>query len=429
MQLEQFSISGLFGGKNHEIAFPIPNEADAEPSLLIIHGKNGVGKTTILRMIAGLMRLDFDSFRDVPFESASLRFTSGQTISVKLRERGRGRKRALSVAFDEMSVDLHSKHHGAADEGDTDLVNTFRKQFFEATSAISFEFINTRRVRERFERSQDSTDVLRDGVDPRLLTSRHGLRLRARGLVHREEAAPEKKLALRVKRFVRDAQVDYREYFSTTAPDLFPRILERLASTEEANIQPQDLRERLDHIRRQDEETSRLGLGPDKWDYDQLISQLNDLSKSRRKGRLQALAALDTYSEFLESRAAERKLVADRLLTFEKLVSEFFVDKSVTVDPAEGLVITADSGAPLTEHQLSSGEFHLLFLMVAALKTRRLGTVVAIDEPEMSMHVAWQTKLVPALIECASGAEPLFIFATHSPDLAAEFPDAMIDLN
>lgn len=66
--------------------------------------------------------------------------------------------------------------------------------------------------------------------------------------------------------------------------------------------------------------------------------------------------------------------------------------------------------------------------MVAALVTRRRGTVIAIDEPEMSMHIAWQRRLVPALVECASGAEPLFIFATHSPDVASSFPQALVEL-
>src|SRR5262249_44580999 len=94
----------------------------------------------------------------------------------------------------------------------------------------------------------------------------------------------------------------------------------------------------------------------------------------------------------------------------------------------EHIGFSSSAGTALTERRLSSGEFHLLFLMVAALVTHRRGTVIAIDEPEMSMHIAWQRKLVPALLECASRAEPLFIFATHSPDLAASFPDAMVEL-
>jgi predicted ATPase len=109
-------------------------------------------------------------------------------------------------------------------------------------------------------------------------------------------------------------------------------------------------------------------------------------------------------------------------------MANFFSDKRVTIDPRQGIRIETEQGAELEEPQLSSGEFHLLFLMIAALVTRRRGTVIAIDEPEMSMHIAWQRKLIPALLDCASKAEPLFIFATHSPDLAASYPDAMVEL-
>jgi predicted ATPase len=49
--------------------------------------------------------------------------------------------------------------------------------------------------------------------------------------------------------------------------------------------------------------------------------------------------------------------------------------------------------------------------------------VIAIDEPEISMHLSWQRKLIPALLKCASSAQPQFIIATHSPDITASHPD------
>ena len=55
--------------------------------------------------------------------------------------------------------------------------------------------------------------------------------------------------------------------------------------------------------------------------------------------------------------------------------------------------------------------------------------MIAIDEPEMSMHLKWQRKLIRALIECASKAEPQFVFATHSPDIAADYNNEMISLS
>lgn len=172
----------------------------------------------------------------------------------------------------------------------------------------------------------------------------------------------------------------------------------------------------------------RLGLEPDRWDYGQMMTLLGTLSLRTGGGGQQALTVLGSYVEQLESRSAERALVADRLLTFERLMKELLEYKTVSIDPRKGLLIQSEFGQVLEEENLSSGEFNLLFLMVAALVTRRRGTVIAIDEPEMSMHIAWQRKLVPALVECASKANPLFIFATHSPDLAASFPDAMTEL-
>ena len=60
MQLAEFEVLGLFGRYDHRIKFPISKEKDPRPSLVILHGGNGVGNTTILRMIDGFMRLDFD---------------------------------------------------------------------------------------------------------------------------------------------------------------------------------------------------------------------------------------------------------------------------------------------------------------------------------------------------------------------------------
>ena len=82
MQLAEFEVRGLFGRYDHNIKFPTAKNDQPRPSLAILHGENGVGKTTILRMIDGFMRLDFNVFRKTPFKSAFLRFTTGKTIEI-----------------------------------------------------------------------------------------------------------------------------------------------------------------------------------------------------------------------------------------------------------------------------------------------------------------------------------------------------------
>ena len=66
-QIAEFRISGLFGTLQYDIVFPKHELSSSEPRLLILQGPNGCGKTTLLRMISGILDLDFDIYRKVPF--------------------------------------------------------------------------------------------------------------------------------------------------------------------------------------------------------------------------------------------------------------------------------------------------------------------------------------------------------------------------
>ncbi|MEQ1571781.1 MAG: AAA family ATPase, partial [Myxococcota bacterium] len=235
-------------------------------------------------------------------------------------------------------------------------------------------------------------------------------------------------LPARVADFIRDAQLNYRRFFATTEANLFPRIIERMTATgsSEASGVPSvmDVRARLRALQSRDERALRYGLESDTMEYGQIDKALAALKGGKKASS--ALAILVIYVEVLEARCTQRDLIADRLETFERVLADFFLDKHVKAGPGSGLEIFTAENTPLGINDLSSGEYHLLYLMVATLVTKRRGTVIAIDEPEMSMHIGWQRRLVRALFECASKAQPQFILATHSPDIAAEYPDHMI---
>jgi energy-coupling factor transporter ATP-binding protein EcfA2 len=447
MKLKLLEVKGLFGQRDHVIDFSHGEPNKVGPSLIILCGYNGVGKTTILRMLDGLMRLDFNIFRRIPFNSCSLTFDTNTRITVSPHRKesleyldveygpvetlhtSRPKIPAIQMMLDGgqsyIKVRLHPNRAGPLNEKDTEAVYLFRQTFLLDTEALNFELVDTARILgilyppEGEAKYLSERELLWNAEAKALSQSRH----------MNPKAKPEGKtldLATKIKVFIQEAQVNYRRFFSSTDPDLFPKILSRITDTQQPHVNAEQLMNRLQTVHQQDEISRRFGLEPDLWDYEELTKFLRD--KTKEPAADYALTALSVYTETLESHAAERQLIVKRLDTFETLINRFFIDKAIKISPKQGFEITTTTNQRLREEQLGSGEYHLLYLMVAALVTQRRGTVLAIDEPEMSMHLQWQRQLIRAIVECASDAEPQFIFATHSPDIAAEYQDNMIPL-
>ena len=78
---------------------------------------------------------------------------------------------------------------------------------------------------------------------------------------------------------------------------------------------------------------------------------------------------------------------------------------------------------PLSE--LSDGTVHLLLLLLMLNLPERNGiSMLAIDEPEMNLHPAWQKLLANEILRCQSFKQ-CFI-STHSPDFLDEFTNGFL---
>ncbi|MCG8918777.1 ATP-binding protein [Actinokineospora sp. PR83] len=412
LQLKELKVTGLFGKYKHSIPFPTSHDEQGSlASILIIHGLNGVGKTTLLQMLNGIMKLNFDVFRAVPFEVCSLSFTNGDRLIVKAE------RESLDISFRQTQVKLQKRKgmKGAFNPVEQPLVEEFRHQFYTAVNNISLQFFDADRARrakfllEVKNSSPDSLTSLPSSLLPEILRP--------------EEA--KKTIATAIQEFIREAQLDSTAFFGTHDLNLFSKIIEDLRRSDKKPINILQIRQTIEQVSDLEVQHRRLGLRVDDWDPAQLVQQLDS---SAAEENTHALTVLQTYTELLQSRAQSRQLIAERLLTFEQVMADFFEDKKVTVNARFGIMIESSNGSIIDELQLSSGEHQLLYLMVSALTTRRKGTVLAIDEPELSMHISWQRKLVRNLVKCASRAAPQIILATHSPDVANEFSDNMINL-
>lgn len=83
----------------------------------------------------------------------------------------------------------------------------------------------------------------------------------------------------------------------------------------------------------------------------------------------------------------------------------------------------------LCEYDLSSGEeqiFILLANLVTNLSNDTQEGIYIIDEPELSLHMEWQLKLVDAIFKINPKVQ--LIFATHSPDIISHYDSRAIRL-
>jgi len=403
LRITEFVVDGLFGGDRISVKFPQQSHDPNEPSILILAGRNGTGKTTILRMIAGMLRLDFEEFRKVPFKSAELHLSTGQVVGVV---RADDDDFPLIMSFDDMSIALaQSQDFDYAPEHRA-KIDLIRENALPILGSLYFDFLELDRLPLRDRLSTEERRLLKAyGADP----ARRPRRPRS--------------LAERVMEFVKDAQLNYSLFFREAQLGFLPQILDRL---HENSIPPtrDSLISRLQDIRDRHSQTRRFGLVLEQ----EPLVILERLVASNEYQLPQQQALIETYIEMQETRQKSRDLIASRLLNFESIMSDFLLGKSVQIDAKKGLFITTGA-SEISEEQLSSGEYHFLCMMVAALLCQRHGSLIMIDEPELSLHVSWQRKLISALARCAAGASPTFVFATHSLVISSEHSNSVQSLS
>lgn len=115
--------------------------------------------------------------------------------------------------------------------------------------------------------------------------------------------------------------------------------------------------------------------------------------------------------------------LAESVIIFKDIVNEIFLNKSVSVSDTGRIGIRMDNGTALAIQNLSSGEKQILIMFYALLFHAEPGSVVILDEPEISLHVSWQQKLGVYFKDICRVRDLQMIVATHSPQVIHDMWD------
>lgn len=110
--------------------------------------------------------------------------------------------------------------------------------------------------------------------------------------------------------------------------------------------------------------------------------------------------------------------------TFLSVINSLLQRKELQINEKNELVVKTQSGKMFPLTTLSSGEKQLLIILGQSLLEEENVHIYIADEPELSLHVEWQEKLVSSLKSVNPNSQ--IIFATHSPDIVGQFNNSVI---
>lgn len=113
-------------------------------------------------------------------------------------------------------------------------------------------------------------------------------------------------------------------------------------------------------------------------------------------------------------------------MTFVEVLNGLFQRKKVQINDKNEIEATTASGKRLSVRGLSSGEKQLVIILGEALLQQSAPWIYITDEPELSLHVKWQEKLVENLRRLNPQAQ--IVCATHSPDVVSTFAKKVLDM-
>lgn len=447
--LREASVTGLYGDRDLQVRIP------ATDSIAFIHGPNGIGKSTLLRLLLNLLTLNFASLARIPFSAAS--------VTVRMDDADPARDFVVEVrrASDDWSLTVTI-------DGVAWPVEVFTAADERAFTAYLEEFLpelvllpNGRWWDERTAAEFTLREVLtvvadraptgaapRLGYDPALAEAMPAIDVEYIGadrlrndlapLLRRERdafalsgetasgagypgAGGSTAALFRHRRALAQGIADARSEAATLARSLDQTFPSRLVADADpaSALSDAELATAFAALDAEYQALARLGLVEA---VGQSAPQLPAAAPEWMR------MALSLWLADARAKLDPLRALGIRIELFLRLARGKLADKEFQVDAADGFVIRTASGHDLSPSALSSGEQHqllLLYRMIFRDSGRRL---FLIDEPEISLHVGWQEEFVADLLQIAAINDSQFLLATHSPLIIGDRYDLLVDV-
>lgn len=419
--IESFKVTKLWGYRDIDLPFY------SDVNILI--GPNGSGKTTVLNLLHSILTTDLSNITNIKFDQAEIKLRSFKgksikTIKVYIEEdllKLKLGKKVYSYDIHSLSIGWYSQVIFLDDSfDDSNRIIRQPKGIDEIINLVPLVWLPVNRrlpVTEDEEKSNSRRKPL-ESVDIRLddlledLSRYHSI-LNSR---LSERYGDFERQVLSVILYSKDH--DQVNSILEAVPTSLPTESEKdqLRKTfDDAGLLDKQMQNKInDHFAAAEDAVKRIRDNPEP---DNILEDIVVLPLiSRTKDMVK-------YARELEE---DREKIFAPLHLYENTVNVFLEDKTIKVDESGDLKIKLSSKSELNWRSLSSGEKQILILLTQALLKLDEPVVYIADEPELSLHVTWQEKLLESL--ATLGGQKQIIVATHSPDIVGKYRDNVIRL-
>ena len=98
---------------------------------------------------------------------------------------------------------------------------------------------------------------------------------------------------------------------------------------------------------------------------------------------------------------------------FQDLADELFSETGKKIIRSKNEIVFEQDGEELLPYKLSSGEKQMLVILLTVLVQDKQPCILLMDEPEISLHIEWQQRVIEIIREMNPYAQ--IILTTHSP--------------
>lgn len=448
-------VEKLFGLYTYVI--PDPGELS---NAAILYGDNGVGKSTLLRLIFHLLSPeDHRGHRtflyQTDFRELEVTLSSGVRLSARFEESKSEKFLVLEIANDEKKLAVWD-YHPRRDNGFRDEEAVYIEVDARGDKTIRRRAIGGRKKDEgvpsgekayldalkshvpslfilNADRRLDSDSVSDPGDEVELRrTMQYSEPKRINELVARSREIALSQALNAAWRWISRKAVQSTNRGSMNVHSVYGDVLRRLVTKggptstvgPPSQVSIAELLKQLSAIDTQSQEHARY----------ELATHLptNEFRKTlggRTTKKTQLAAELiQPYVKSVEGRLAAVEPIYQLINRFVKIVNSLLADKAVDFKLSQGFTIENRLAVALRPAQLSSGEQQLLLLFCYVLIARDTPTIFMIDEPEISLNVKWQRQLVQSLLDITDSASIQFVFASHSMELLAQHRSRVVKL-